>query len=121
MAGKVYEKHQNDGQIGIKKLFYVVRPLFCCEWILKNGSMPPTEFQRLIDEELASSKIISEIVDIRQQKESALEGQLISIPQNLKSWISDQLKRVEIEAMSLPGALKRDWGVLDQMLIQRVI
>lgn len=121
MAGKVYEKHQDQGQIGIKKLFYVVRPLFCCAWILKNRSMPPTEFQTMLDGELAPKEIVREIENIRLQKESALEGHQISIPQNLMSWIARQLEYVESEAESLSGAAKRDWQELDHLMLKWVI
>ncbi|MCF6313403.1 MAG: nucleotidyltransferase domain-containing protein [Verrucomicrobiales bacterium] len=120
MAGKVYEKHQSEGQIGIKKLFYVVRPLFCCAWILKNKSMPPTAFQAMLDSELATKEIVSEIESIRLQKESALEGHQITIPPNLMSWIARELQDIEKIAGNMSGASKRNWQELDHFLLNWV-
>ena len=36
--------------VGIKKLFYILRPLLAGEWIVQFQKMPPTEFLRLLNE-----------------------------------------------------------------------
>ena len=47
MAERALEDNYRDGRIGIKKIFYVLRPLLACRWIESDGSQPPTEFSRL--------------------------------------------------------------------------
>jgi len=37
-----------EGDVIVKKYLYVLRPLYVCEWIMRNTSVPPMEFDRLI-------------------------------------------------------------------------
>jgi predicted nucleotidyltransferase len=36
MADRAIGEHLTDGRITIKKLFYVLRPLLACRWIVQN-------------------------------------------------------------------------------------
>lgn len=83
--------------------------------------MPPTGFQVMLDSELAPKEIVSEIEGIRFQKESALEGQQISIPKNLMSWIARELQDIEKNTGNMPGVSKRDWQELDHLFLKWVI
>ena len=44
MARGVYETHVASDPVRLKKVFYVLRPLLACRWIVHTGSQPPTEF-----------------------------------------------------------------------------
>src|SRR5690349_15035597 len=48
MAVRTFTEHYAEGRIGIKKLFYVLRPLLACRWIERHSSQPPTEFAKLL-------------------------------------------------------------------------
>lgn len=120
MAKKVYGKHNDQGRIGIKKLFYVVRPLFCCAWIEGKGSMPPTDFQNLLDAELAPADVIEQICEVRLQKETALEGHVIELPSILQQWIILQLAHFEEAAEAQEGSREKDWQALDQLFLDWV-
>ncbi|MFK5924778.1 MAG: nucleotidyltransferase domain-containing protein [Verrucomicrobiota bacterium] len=117
MAKKVYAQNNDKGRIGIKKLFYVVRPLFCCSWIERNNSMPPTVFQDLLDEGLAPNDLIEAICAIRKQKETAMEGHVTEIPQILQQWIGSEITRFEKSSESLSGSQKKSWQDLDQLFL----
>jgi predicted nucleotidyltransferase len=54
MAVRALEGSLEGERIGIKKLFYVLRPLLACRWIEKKRSQPPTLFHALMDDELIS-------------------------------------------------------------------
>ena len=44
-----YREYLQGDQVKIKKYFYVLRPILACEWIEQNNTMPPIEFQVLVD------------------------------------------------------------------------
>ncbi|WP_068614695.1 nucleotidyltransferase domain-containing protein [Paenibacillus tuaregi] len=50
MAKGNYRDYLQGDQVKIKKYFYVLRPILACEWIEKHGTMPPMEFDRLVDD-----------------------------------------------------------------------
>ena len=44
----------------MKKYFYILRPIFACEWIEKNQTVPPVRFNKVIeaaDPDLPSEKV----------------------------------------------------------------
>lgn len=49
MAKGNYREYLLGEQVKIKKYFYVLRPILACEWIEKHHTMPPIEFDRLVD------------------------------------------------------------------------
>ncbi|NIK80407.1 hypothetical protein FHS15_005593 [Paenibacillus castaneae] len=49
MAKGNYRDYLQGEQVKIKKYFYVLRPILACGWIEKYNSMPPIEFDRLVE------------------------------------------------------------------------
>ncbi|MFF2480065.1 nucleotidyltransferase domain-containing protein [Paenibacillus sp. NPDC058071] len=49
MARGNYREYLQGEHVRIKKYFYVLRPILACEWIEKYNTMPPIEFERLVD------------------------------------------------------------------------
>ncbi|MGO4496715.1 nucleotidyltransferase domain-containing protein [Paenibacillus sp. 2RAB27] len=49
MAKGNYREYLQGDHVKIKKYFYVLRPILACEWIERNNTMPPIEFQELVD------------------------------------------------------------------------
>lgn len=50
MAKGNYREYLQGDRVKIKKYFYVLRPILACEWIEKYNTMPPIQFQRLVDD-----------------------------------------------------------------------
>ncbi|WP_028545811.1 nucleotidyltransferase domain-containing protein [Paenibacillus taiwanensis] len=50
MAKGNYREYLQGDQVKIKKYFYVLRPILACEWIERYNTMPPIEFQMLVEE-----------------------------------------------------------------------
>ncbi len=51
-----------------KKYFYVLRPVLACDWIKANSTMPPMEFQTLVDSQVSDGKIRREIEQLLARK-----------------------------------------------------
>ncbi len=79
MAHSALEENFDAGRIGIKKLFYVLRPLLACRWILNTRSQPPTEFARLVDAAWVTAEEKAWIADLLRQKVVAVEAQPIAL------------------------------------------
>lgn len=54
--------------VKIKKYFYVLRPVLACDWISATNTMPPMEFERLVDEQVSDSRIRDEIDNLLVRK-----------------------------------------------------
>ncbi|QBJ02579.1 nucleotidyltransferase [Pseudomonas phage Psa21] len=49
LAGGTWKRFIADhDEVIYKKYFYALRPLFAIEWVLKYGTMPPTEYEKLV-------------------------------------------------------------------------
>jgi predicted nucleotidyltransferase len=63
MAKGNYREYLQGEQVKIKKYFYVLRPILACEWIEKYNSMPPVEFQMLIDSLVPSGSELRTVIE----------------------------------------------------------
>ncbi|MDF2649867.1 MAG: YcgL [Paenibacillus sp.] len=64
MAKGNFREYLQGDQVKIKKYFYVLRPILACGWIEKFDTMPPMEFDRLVETLLPAG---SELYTIIQQ------------------------------------------------------
>lgn len=116
MALAAFEDGYRDGIIGIKKIFYVLRPLLACRWIEQASSQPPTEFSRLVAADWVSAEERQWIGGLLEQKAVAMEAATITLETNRASWISSELERYEAIAGSLPAPAKLPLDDLDELL-----
>ncbi|MBK1879867.1 nucleotidyltransferase domain-containing protein [Pelagicoccus mobilis] len=114
MAKGVAADHFDGQQIKIKKLFYILRPLFACLWIEKHQSMPSTVFQDMLTPDLASEDVLEAIAKIQKQKETAAEGFIIEAPDVVKNWIDQTV------ADTLPAGTKEkaSWEPLNELMLK---
>ena len=119
IARQFIEPVQQREQIGIKKLFYILRPLLACQWVIEFQSMPPTEFLRLVNENEAqlAPALVKTINTLLKQKETAGEKHQIDVSQLLADWIIDAYTDSERLAESLPTAPPSDWELLNRLFL----
>ena len=103
LATNVSEKHFHNRTISIKKLFYVLRPIYACLWILKQDTMPPTQFQQMLKMGLGDEATESWIHKTIREKEQANEGQTIDVNETAYQWIQDKLTQIEQQAFDYPA------------------
>ncbi len=110
-------KDNFDGpRIKIKKLFYILRPLFACYWIEANNSMPPTIFQSMLNENLANRSLLEIIAEIQKQKEIAVEAEVIETPIKLVDWIQSSIIYFEETEPNFPSGENPGWEGLNTIL-----
>lgn len=79
-------KSLNDGQIGIKKLLYVLRPLLAALWICEKQTIPPVDFNDLLP--LINDKpVVNKINELLKQKSNSAERFTVELDSNIKNYI----------------------------------
>lgn len=100
--------------VKIKKLFYILRPLFAAKWCIEKNSIAPMTIQPLL--ELAPAEIQEIVNKIIIQKLTAAEGFIISIPQVLKSFIDNEFNQLS-EAASKLEDVSFDLSIIDDFYL----
>ena len=117
---KIAEKAQGDalceGRIGIKRIFYVLRPLAACEWIFANCSMPPTVFTETLAGIDLDPSVAKSIEELLARKRDAKEKEMISIPSPLADWIEHGLKRNTVRAGAMEPTITPGWEPLNEVM-----
>ncbi|RCK09674.1 hypothetical protein DT075_38055 [Bacillus licheniformis] len=60
-------------EVKIKKYFYVLRPILACQWIESRRTVPPIEFQVLLDELTEDGPLKTEIHQLLERKKHSLD------------------------------------------------
>ena len=86
-----FEESLREGEVKIKTFFYIIRPLFCLMWILKNNSMPPMEFSKSLMDSDVSKEIKDEINNLLCMKREVLESFKINKTPILWDYIEEKI------------------------------
>jgi uncharacterized protein len=105
-----------DGQIRLKKLFYVLRPLLACRWIEKSLTQPPTEFSILVDAEWVSADEKSWIDGLLSAKACAIEAQAIALDEHRAVAIRNELAYYSSVSERVPRPIRGATDLLDRIL-----
>jgi len=62
--------------VKLKKYFYILRPLLACKWIIKYQTMPPMEFEHLLNAADLNLELITEIQQLLAKKIAGQEVDL---------------------------------------------
>lgn len=92
-----------DNTIKIKKLFYILRPLFASLWIAQNLSMPPTFFPEMLKIGLAPDPIESWVFELIHYKATAIEGEIITVPDFAAQWVRMAMDAMASRAIEIPA------------------
>ncbi len=72
IAKNSYLSNDLSGEMKLKKLFYVLRPLMAAKWIIKKNEIPPMDIPNLISI-IEDNKIVNHINDLLEIKSTANE------------------------------------------------
>jgi uncharacterized protein len=89
IAKNALETATQDGNINIKKCFYVLRPLLAAKWVAERGTVPPMNFHelRVLIEKNPINAILEELLE---RKNSAKEGEKIALIPEIQHFIEQQ-------------------------------
>jgi len=91
--------------IGLHRVFYLIRPLLACEWIESQDSMPPTEFQKLLDADLLPLPLLNEVTEIMERKAITVMSvrESLKLSKELLLWLTESLQRHQESLQLLPA------------------
>ena len=109
----------NGRRIKIKKLFYILRPLFACHWVQQKQAMPPTLFQTMLDAKLVSSGVLDVVQAIQERKAEAKEAHVIEAPENVYNWIEQSIRHFETIEDNFPASENSPgWQPLNAIMLK---
>lgn len=116
MAEGSFNDNFIDGQIRIKKLFYVLRPLLACRWIENTHAQPPTEFSQLVSAEWVSSDERQWISELLRAKADAAERQQIALEASRAESMRKALAYYNTAEKLVPSPSRSATDVLNRVL-----
>ena len=116
MADTSLKANAHEGHIGIKKLFYVLRPLLACRWIARTRTQPPTQFGALVAVDWVTNEEKAWIAELLQQKAQAVEAQQVQLEAGKLAAIRAELDHYKTAANSLPAPAPTNLQALDAVL-----
>ncbi len=103
---KIAEQAMSQGMqglsIGLNRFFYLLRPLLACSWIEARNSMPPTEFEKLLEADFLTLAMNQEVHEIVHRKATTTDREPISLSKELLYWCTSTLARFQDELRMLP-------------------
>jgi predicted nucleotidyltransferase len=102
LAARTAEKELMGNEIGIKKLFYILRPVYACRWILDTHTMPPTHFPEMLGQGFAGTDTEDEIHAILHAKKSACEDAQVTLSSAFLGWLRGEMGEIEKLAGAYP-------------------
>lgn len=105
MAKGNYRDYLQGEQVKIKKYFYVLRPILACLWIEKYDSMPPIQFESLVESLVPrDSELCSEIYQLIQRKKSGEELTLEPRLPLINDYLEKQIKYYDAAAQRMQNS-----------------
>lgn len=101
MAKRNYREYLQGEHVKIKKCFYVLRPILAAKWIEEKNSLPPIEFQKMVDVLLPSGEVRKEIDILLKKKMAGVELVLQLRFDLIHSFLDKEIIRLEEYARSL--------------------
>lgn len=117
MAHAALAARGENGAIKTKKLFYALRALLACRWIERNGSQPPTEFDRLVAV-VAEGNEKMWIADLLEQKAKGGEADRTADTRPHLEPMMTELSGFASYSVRAPRPTKANPDVLDGILRQ---
>lgn len=111
MAENNYKNYLLGEQVKAKKYFYALRPILAALWLVNRQTIPPIEFDLLVEAELVEDlkPIVAELLAIKQ---NLPESGLIDRVPALNTYIETELARLRELAEGLEVG-RKDWSSLN--------
>jgi predicted nucleotidyltransferase len=115
MAKGNFREYLQGDYVKIKKYFYVLRPVLACLWIERYGSMPPMEFETLIEAMLPDSRLKEEVYTLLTRKKSGVEFDLEPKITVINDFLDRQIAYFEETAKQTPVSGEKQDEALDAL------
>ena len=115
MARGNYREFLGGDQVWLKKYFYVLRPVLACRWIEATNTMPPTEFDKLVESQVPTHRLREEIVKLLEMKKAGAELKKGSKIQVINNFLESEIERYKGYIVNLPKSNPPSTASLDKL------
>ncbi|MCM8535855.1 MAG: nucleotidyltransferase domain-containing protein [Lentisphaeraceae bacterium] len=96
-ARSTWSKHLKEETFNVKKIFYALRPLLACRWVLKFRTMPPVTFQKMLIDELISPELAARVRQLIEEKKDLTEKDNCINYEDLRQYVKKEIKKLSIK------------------------
>lgn len=116
MARGNFRMYLQGEQVRIKKYFYVLRPVLACEWIETYGTMPPMEFDILVERCIPKDGELRRVLEqLLARKKSGEELDYGPKMNPINTYLEERLQHFEQSAVQLTSGESRLGERLDTL------
>lgn len=115
MAKGNFREYLQGEYVKIKKYFYVLRPILACQWIEEHGSMPPMEFEDLVEQILPESTLKQEVYTLLTRKKAGVEFDLEPKITVINDYLDRQIAYFEETAKHIAVSGEKQEAALDAL------
>jgi hypothetical protein len=114
MAEGNYREYLQGEVVRVKKYFYVLRPVLACRWIAAHGTMPPTEFAALVDDQLPSPLrgLVHSLLERKRSGDELASGPRLP---EVNAFLDSEMTRLREALAEVPRGDPPDWEALDRV------
>jgi uncharacterized protein len=115
MAKGNYRDYLQGQDVKIKKYFYVLRPILAAKWIEKYNTIPPIEFQSLVEDIIPEGDLKKLIDELLRRKIAGEELNLEQRIDQINLFLNDEIFRLEEYAKSIKNDIQDPTESLNQI------
>ncbi|MBM4764866.1 nucleotidyltransferase domain-containing protein [Bacillus sp. B15-48] len=115
MAKGNFRDYLQGNEVRIKKYFYVLRPVLAAKWIEKYDSIPPIEFQELVEDLLPPGELKDTIFTLLQRKIAGEELTLERRIDIINEYLNNEIEHLEAYTKGLKIEIPDPTNELDQL------
>ena len=112
-AKSTWNKHLTQSTFNIKKLFYALRPIMACRWIIEYKTVPPVCFQDMLIEPLIGKEVSGRIDQLIDEKKFLTEKDISSSYNDLREFVDAQMD--EVSQMDVERSGCNDKELIDEL------
>lgn len=115
MANGNYREYLKGSEVKIKKYFYVLRPILACRWLESNKTMPPMEFEKLLETQVKEPELYSEIHNLLKRKKAGEELDIESRIDVINNFLEEQIKHYQEYVKDVENKDKSSLLILNEL------
>ncbi len=115
MAKASISRFDNTNRVKLKAYMYAIRPVLCCEWIIKNLRQPPMFIGDLISDLVEDSELGKSINTLISIKSEHSEKYLVERSTRIEKYLNDKI--VELEGIVPKNPSKPKVDEFDKVFI----
>lgn len=108
MAKKKVEQFKDDEKVRLKIYMYVIRPILCCEWIIKNMEQPPMQIGDLLSEIPVDRHFKDQVNELIAQKKAHTEKFTVERSEIIENYIDKKIIELHDNIPDNPPTLGMD-------------